>query len=706
MSSDSRVLIVCEKATAARALVDSLNAMGHSVCGTAASGQEAVAQAAALRPDLVVVDLAAHRAERVGSAVDVPVVYLVDGDDLDDARLERARSARPASYVLRPFDERQLRLNIDAALTMHETHTWQRKQDQQRVSALEKQVTQLHERVALFDAVVNGLTDGVAVIDREGKFVTVNAASERITGHDPRPDPARWRETFELFESDERTPIPPEKSPLRRTLREAARRETEVFLRRRDQSEGIHLAAETYPLRDAQGGMLGAVAVFRDISELRKTEQRLEGASSELERQARFMEEVFDGISDGVVVADKTGKLTLANKSATRMVGMGLTDADSSEWASIYGTFYSDGETPCPSSQLPLVRALGGESTDNVELFIRNPHVPQGVHISVSGRPLRDASGALTGGVIVFRDSTRRIQMQKALLEAFASGRLEIIDTVLHNVGNAINSVATGIDTILGEARDNELLYRFTTLAAAVAAHEDDWTSWLSTDPQGRTVRPFFLALVDDLVRQNEARKQTVERVSERVQYIVDVIRTQESFADSSVERKVVDLRTLVDDAVLVVQESFSKRSIAVEIECSRAPARIRVQESQFHQMLVNLLKNAVEAIDDRIRAGGEFDEQPRIRVLAYVDGDALVLDVIDNGIGIDPENFQQIFWAGYTTKASGSGLGLHSAANYVIGSGGRIMPLSKGIGHGTTIRVMLRLPASHPHPVSSKELE
>ncbi len=50
------------------------------------------------------------------------------------------------------------------------------------------------------------------------------------------------------------------------------------------------------------------------------------------------------------------------------------------------------------------------------------------------------------------------------------------------------------------------------------------------------------------------------------------------------------------------------------------------------------------------------------------------------------------LFAAGYTTKAAGTGLGLHSAANFVVGSGGRIDLSSDGVGKGATARVMLRL--------------
>ena len=71
------------------------------------------------------------------------------------------------------------------------------------------------------------------------------------------------------------------------------------------------------------------------------------------------------------------------------------------------------------------------------------------------------------------------------------------------------------------------------------------------------------------------------------------------------------------------------------------------------------------------------------------------MIDVTDNGIGIEPTEFSSMFNAGYTTKKEGTGLGLHSAANFAIGSGGTIQPFSDGIGHGATLRVTLRLAGS-----------
>ncbi len=564
-----------------------------------------------------------------------------------------------------------------------------------RVTKVERELKMVAERWQqqnqLMEMVFDCMSDGVVAADEHGRFTIFNPSAERIVGRGATDTaPGQWSGMYGLFLSDQETPAPPDWLPLARALRGESSDDVEMFVRNENLPGGAYISVNGRPLQDADGNLQGGVIVFRDVTRLREAEQKLQ-------QQNQLMEMVFDSISDGVVAADSDGKLMLANPSARRMAGMGLTDADSSQWSGIYGTFFPDGVTPVPSDTLPLVRALTGKASDGVELFLRNPHVPQGVHINVNGRPMRDASGNLTGGVIVFRDTTPRVAAREALQEAFTQGRLEIIDTVLHNIGNAINSVATGVETIHQRTRDNELLERFMALADAVAAHEDDWIPWLSSDPQGRNVRGFLLALVRDLRMQNQVLRRTASRVSRRVRHIVDVIRTQESFAGGTVERKAIHLREAIADAVRVLHESLAKRAIRVVVDCGRAPDAILVQESKFHQMLINLVKNSIEAIDELANRDGGFAAEPCIRIVAYVEGDHLALDVIDNGIGVEPEFLKEVFAAGYTTKKSGSGLGLHSAANYVIGSGGHVMALSRGIGQGTTMRVMLRLPETGP---------
>ena len=243
---------------------------------------------------------------------------------------------------------------------------------------------------------------------------------------------------------------------------------------------------------------------------------------------------------------------------------------------------------------------------------------------------------------------------------------------------------------------------RLFALAAAVREHREDWLDYIANDPQGRKVMPFIVELAQGSSRRSEELMRTVDRVRDRANHIADIVRTQKALAGPGMDRKDVDLHEALAGAVRVLRDSLNRRGIQVAIDCDDAPREIRIQESQFHQMLVNLVKNSFEAIDELAAAQG-LDDTPLIRIRASAGEEFLDLEVADNGIGIGNKDTRELFSPGYTTKQSGSGLGLHSAANFVIALGGRIQPLSEGTGKGTTMRVTLPLSAVAPHATAGE---
>jgi len=163
---------------------------------------------------------------------------------------------------------------------------------------------------------------------------------------------------------------------------------------------------------------------------------------------ASFLQAVVDSISDGVIVADATGRFVLFNPAAERILGIGAAEMPQSEWSGTYGCFRSDQVTPYPSEELPLAHALLGENVYDCEVFIRNPSVPDGVWISIDGSPLRDDAGVVRGGVVVFRDVTAerqhsaRVQLLSAVVEQTADS---VIITDRQGVIEYVNPAATTI---------------------------------------------------------------------------------------------------------------------------------------------------------------------------------------------------------------------------------------------------------------------
>lgn len=311
---------------------------------------------------------------------------------------------------------------------------------------------------------------------------------------------------------------------------------------------------------------------------------------------------------------------------------------------------------------------------------------------------MRDEHGEVTQAIMMISDVTDYRKAKEALQEsmerearAYAQGRLEILDTMLHNIGNAINSVTIGIGTIQENLAKNKLTRRLLSLADAVKEHQDDFSDYVKNDPRGQQVAPFIIALADDFARHNEELAKTVSRVSERAAHIIDITRIENPVSARSVYTRIVNLREALGNAVAVLEKPIRENHIQISIDCDNAPEEISIQEGRFHQMLVDLIKNSIEAISDLKMAGGQGNK-PSIRIRCYLDSNFLIIEITDNGIGIEKEMLDIIFRPGYTTRSSESGLGLHSVANFVDGCRGHIRALSDGIGKGATMRVELPL--------------
>jgi PAS domain S-box-containing protein len=137
-----------------------------------------------------------------------------------------------------------------------------------------------------------------------------------------------------------------------------------------------------------------------------------------LDEQTDLFEAIFGAMSDGVTVANAAGEMVMANPKAVELSGAAPNTLPSREWASAFGTYQVDRDTLFPEAEMPLVRAVKGESSDDVEMDALDARENTRRTLSVSGRPLLDRDGKPRGGVVVFRDISAQRRTARELVKS------------------------------------------------------------------------------------------------------------------------------------------------------------------------------------------------------------------------------------------------------------------------------------------------
>ena len=684
-------MIIGADLPATKAVEQVLTRLGHVVCATATFGKQAIERVGEERPDLLLIDLDREGREirfvtESRTPFGIPTLYLVDPADLH--LLQRTELTNSVGCLLKPVIEQQLAVNIASALSMSKKEDHRK----ERIAELNRSLHESMNRAKVLDTILQSLSDGVVATSLKGEFILVNSVAEEIAGMGPTDtDPSEWSQTYGTFCPDGTTLCPAEDLPLVRAMRGESVDDVELILRNQNRPDGVTISVSGRPLTDNSGTQTGGVITVRDMTGIKVTERQPEETLVQTRNHSQVTEAILEAVGDPIIAVDSKGTPLLINAAARELLGPDITNTLFNESAEDYEIFCLDRVTPVSLGDLPLARAIRGEAVENMEIYVRETAGPKQLFLSVTGKPFELTSGSGSGGVVVLRDISQRVLAQQAILDAFSEGRLEVLETIVHNIGNLINHVDIGVGTIAANLKEKPLLRRFSAVMKAIEEHKDDLASFLQDDPKGQKAIEFLSALNRDLLHNNERLINTTERVVKAISQIVNIVRAERSAKRKTQLFKDVRPSEAINECVKMLRESLDKRGIEVAVKCGDLPAIIRIQESRLNQLIINLIKNAIEAIEE-LRLATKTTIDARIEIRAYDDGKFLIIEVIDNGIGIDPQNTPELFRAGFTTKQSGTGLGLHSAANFVVATGGGIEAISAGIGRGSTFRVRLRL--------------
>ncbi|MGY4308997.1 signal transduction histidine kinase [Bradyrhizobium sp. USDA 4369] len=371
-------------------------------------------------------------------------------------------------------------------------------------------------------------------------------------------------------------------------------------------------------------------------------------AYDELRRSSAILESTFNSMAEGVLVVDPDGTIVLSNPAiddflATRA---GKTFAE----IVVENRFFaSDGTTPIPTDDLPIATALRGLSFDRREMVVKPADGRAQARLMVSGRPLRNSAGTISGAVLVYHDVTEVHETERLLQQAQKLDAIgKLTGGVAHDFNNMLTIITGSIEVLIDTVQDRPAAAELAALISRAA-----------------------------------------DRCTELIRHLLAFARKQ------PLRPRDIDVNATVQDIAKLLRPTLGEQ---IEVKAILAEEELiaHVDSAQLANSLVNMAINARDAMQD----GGKLllETQSAALDAAYaaanpgvVPGRYIMVAVSDTGSGMPQEVQNRAFEPFFTTKEAGkgSGLGLSMVYGFAKQSGGHVKIYSEE-HRGTTIRLYL----------------
>jgi two-component system NtrC family sensor kinase len=298
---------------------------------------------------------------------------------------------------------------------------------------------------------------------------------------------------------------------------------------------------------------------------------------------------------------------------------------------------------------------------------------------------VRDRTLELSRSNDQLAESLERLQStQRQLVEASRrAGMSDVATSVLHNVGNVLNSVNVSA-TLVEERVASSRSVRLRQVADLIRNNRGDLERFFTQDSRGVLVPDYLDQLTRTIDHDQEQVIAELASLRRNVDHIKAIVALQQDFAKTSNGvAEPLSIGELINDAARFDEASYERYGVVLERHYE-AETPIVSDRHKILQILTNLLSNARHAV------ATQPPHRRVVKVRAMAVGGDYVIEVEDTGCGIATENLSRVFNLGFTTRPDGHGFGLHASACSAVELGGSLTAHSEGADRGALFRLIL----------------